>query len=45
MCTEEDVIDITWRLDVSKALGPDQISVQMLKDTVQSISLMLTGLA
>ena len=27
MCTEEEVIDIIWRLDVSKASGPDQISV------------------
>ena len=37
-------MDIIWRLDVSKASGPDQISVRMLKGTVQSISPILAGL-
>ncbi len=44
MCNEEEVMDIIWRLDVSKASGPDQISVQILKGTVGSISAILAGL-
>ena len=44
MCTEDEVMDIILRLDVSKASGPDQISVRMLKGTVQSISPVLAGL-
>ena len=44
MCTEEEVMDIIWRLDVSKASGPDQISVRILKGTVGSISPKLAGL-
>ena len=38
------VMDIIWRLDVSKASGPDQISVRILKGTVGSISPILAGL-
>ena len=37
MCTEEEVMDIIWKLDVSKASGPHQISVRMLKGKVQNI--------
>ena len=44
MCNEEEVMDIIWRLDVSKASGPDQISVRILKGTVGSISPILAGL-
>lgn len=37
MCTEEEVMDIIWKLDVSKASGPHQTSVRMLKGKVQNI--------
>ena len=37
-------MDIIWKLDVSKASGPDQISVRILKGTVGSISPILAGL-
>ena len=42
MCTEEEIFDLIAELDDSKSLGPDGISVKMLKATIISITPSLT---
>ena len=43
-CTEEEVLALIQSLDVSKASGPDGISIRMLKGTAASIAPSLTML-
>ena len=44
LCTEDEVYELLFNLDITKANGPDDISTKMLKETALSITPIVTHL-